>query len=329
MRRIHGSLQSEPEEETKKRREEELKNIREVIDQEMKDILETEPQFAADIVQVVAKLRKMAIPTEDEEQVLQTKIISPKEVARRWSEWLESVDSEVQALTDEKKALKQLSEEEHESLRKKAIEEGRKIEYLPSKMVYTLKPGEKGGKKKTRWVVCGNFEEKKEGEENYSGGADATAFRVLIWASGKFQWRGWVIDVRTAFLNADMEVKDEENLLLVKPPFILVEKKYLAPSTVFLPLKAVYGFRRSPRLWGTHRDHKMRQLEVKVKRRGEVIHVMLSQLGSEPNLWKVVQVVGEEEDENATLTNGRILGLVMTYVDDIFVSGQDDVVWPR
>jgi hypothetical protein len=111
----------------------------------------------------------------------------------------------------------------------------------------------------------------------------------------------------------------------VKPPFILVEKKYLAPSTVFLPLKAVYGFRRSPRLWGTHRDHKMRQLEVKVKRGGDVIHVMLSQLGSEPNLWKVVQVVGEEEDENATLTNGRILGLVMTYVDDIFVSGQDDV----
>ena len=69
-------------------------------------------------------------------------------------------------------------------MRRKAIEEGGKIEYLPSKMVYTLKPGEKGGKKKARWAVCGNFEE-KEGEENYSGGADrchgVQSFDLGVW----------------------------------------------------------------------------------------------------------------------------------------------------
>ena len=131
--------------------------------------------------------------------------------------------------------------------------------------------------------------------------------------------------MRTAFLNADMEVGEEENLLLVKPPFILVEKKYLAPSAVF-PLKGAYGFRRSPRLWGANRDQKMRQLEVKVKRDGVHAQVRLSQLGSEPNLWRVLQVKGEEEDEDATLNNGRVVGLIMTYVDDLFVAAQEDAV---
>ena len=190
MRRIHASLQPEEENAEKRQSEEDLKNIQEVIEQEMRDLLEDEPQLAADVVQIVAKLRKMAMPTEEEEQVFQTRIISPKEVNRRWSEWLESVDAEVQALTQEKQALKKLSEEKHEALKKQAIDEGRGKEYLPSKKACTLKAGDKGGRKKTRWVVCGNYEEKNEGEEHFSGGADSTALRVLIWASSKYQWRG-------------------------------------------------------------------------------------------------------------------------------------------
>ena len=56
-----------------------------------------------------------------------------------------------------------------------AEKRGRKVEYLPSKVVFTLKPSPGGGKRKARWVVCGNFEEKRENEETYSGEADAAA----------------------------------------------------------------------------------------------------------------------------------------------------------
>ena len=48
---------------------------------------------------------------------------------------------------------------------------------------------------------------------------------------------------------------------------------------------------------------------------------------SEPNLWKVVLVKeGFQEDEEEWISNGRVLGLVMTYVDDIFVTGIEKVV---
>ena len=325
VRRVHPTLDQEGEDSETEKKKEEVKQIYAVIEEEMRGIVDEDPEVASGIIQVVAKLRKIATAMEESEEVLQTKIISPKEVSRKWGEWLESVDSEVQSLTKDKQALKELTAEEHEELKQQAEREGRRVEYIPSKLVHVVKAGEKGGKKKTRWVVCGNFEEKK-GEENYSGGADATAFRILIWCCGKFQWRAQIIDVRTAFLNADLELTEEENLLLIRPPHIMIEKGYLAPNTVYLPVKAIYGFRRSPRLWGRHRDHRMHQFVIKAEKEGKNIEVKLFQMGSEPNLWKVVQVMGEEEDELASLSNGRILGLVMTYVDDVFIAAEGDLV---
>ena len=325
VRRVHPTLDQEGEDSETEKKKEEVKQIYAVIEEEMRGIVDEDPEVASGIIQVVAKLRKIATAMEESEEVLQTKIISPKEVSRKWGEWLESVDSEVQSLTKDKQALKELTAEEHEELKQQAEREGRRVEYIPSKLVHVVKAGEKGGKKKTRWVVCGNFEEKK-GEENYSGGADATAFRILIWCCGKFQWRAQIIDVRTAFLNADLELTEEENLLLIRPPHIMIEKGYLAPNTVYLPVKAIYGFRRSPRLWGRHRDHRMHQFVIKAEKEGKNIEVKLFQMGSEPNLWKVVQVMGEEEDELASLSNDRILGLVMTYVDDVFIAAEGDLV---
>ena len=92
-----------------------------------------------------------------------------------------------------------------------------------------------------RWVVCGNFEERKEGEENYSGGADAAAFRILIWMCSRLSWEASSIDIKTAFLNATMSNEDEEALVFVKPPSFFIEKGFMERDVVFQPLKAVYG----------------------------------------------------------------------------------------
>ena len=124
----------------------------------------------------------------EEEEILQTRIISPKEVARNWPDWLEAV-AEVVSLTEEKEALRRLTKEEHEEIKGKAESQGRKVEYIPSKVVFTVKPIPGGTKKKVRWVACGNFEPRKDGEENYSGGADSVAFRILVWAAAKFNWK--------------------------------------------------------------------------------------------------------------------------------------------
>ena len=189
----------------------------------------------------------------EEDEVLQTKIVSPKEVARRWKEWLPAIESEVQSLVEEKEALRMLTKEEVHQLQIEAERTGLTMESVLSKMVFTLKPGPEGGKPKARWVACGNFESRKDDEDNYSSGADATALRVLVWMAMKRQWLGCVIDVKTAFLNAKMIQKETEGLLLIKPPSILVDQGFMPRDALFLPLRAVYGFRRSPRLWGSRR----------------------------------------------------------------------------
>ena len=230
----------------------------------------------------------------EEEEVLQTKIVGPREVAAKWKDWLPAIEAEVHSLVVEKEALKMLSKEDFKELKEATERAGTKLETVPSKMVFTVKPGPDGGRPKARWVACGNYESKKDDENNYSSGADATAFRVLVWKSAKEQWVGVVIDVKTAFLNAAMDQKGDEGILLIKPPTILVEKQFMTKEALFLPLPAVYGFRRSPRLWGDHRDSVMKTIKIQFVSSGQTVELVLEPLESEPNLWKVVKAEGEK-----------------------------------
>ena len=64
----------------------------------------------------------------EEDEVLQTKIVSPKEVARRWKEWLPAIESEVQSLVEEKEALRMLTKEEVHQLQIEAERTGLTME---------------------------------------------------------------------------------------------------------------------------------------------------------------------------------------------------------
>ena len=69
----------------------------------------------------------------------------------------------------------------------------------------------------------------------------------------------------------------------------------------------------------------MRDFRIKVEGANPKT-LKLIQLESEPNLWKIVEEKKKEEEEGYWLTNATVLGLVMTYVDDILVVGSEDVV---
>ena len=195
VRRMDVSMRPQPdEEEEEEKHKQQKERIQQILKEEAQHLIEDDPEIANDEIKIIHKLKKMMQNPSGQEEVLQTKIISPKEVARDWEKWLEAVDAEVNSLTREKEALKKLTPEEHQEIKRKAEEEGRKIEYLPTKVVFTVKPIPGAFKRKVRWVVCGNLEPKKEGEQTYSGGADATALRVLIWASAKYGWKGCVLD---------------------------------------------------------------------------------------------------------------------------------------
>ena len=207
IKKIQKSPEDEEDEEEEERSEERKKRLKKVLEDEMKKVFTDPPELAVLTLQVITKLRRMLTQAgleEEEEEVLQTRIVSPKEVAANWEQWIEASRSEVHSLIEEKEALKPLKKHEIKKLIEDAEERGVKVEVIPSKLVFAKKPGKKGGKKKVRWVVCGNFETRSPNEENFSSGADSAAFRIMVWVASKFQWEGTTLDVKTAFLNAEM-----------------------------------------------------------------------------------------------------------------------------
>ena len=305
-------------------REEEVKKSKvrslRITEEEVSHMISDEPEAVVEETKILQKLKQEAEEEGEDEEILQTRVVSTSEVVKNWEDWLGAIGEEVKSLLMEKEAFKELKKDEVEEVRRRVEAEGRSLEILPSKVVFTVKPGVNGGKKKVRWVVCGNYEMKKEQEDTYSGGADATAFRVMLVAAAREGWDGASIDVKTAFLNAEMSFQEGEAELLVRPPAVMVEKGYLLKDVLYQPLKAVYGFRRSPRLWSLCRDEKLQEMRIEEdKPEGGKVY-RLFQLQSEPNLWKIVE---QDEIKKEEMTAS---GLLMTYVDDLFIVGSESLV---
>ena len=64
-------------------------------------------------------------------------------------------------------------------------------------------------------------------------------------------WSTWSVDVRTAFLNAEL---DDEDVVLVRPPRIFVDAGAVEEGTLWWVKKALYGLRQAPACWQRHRD---------------------------------------------------------------------------
>ena len=95
VRRMEEKDQAEDEEEAEKKRR---VKILSVIEEEMRRMVEDDAELALEELQILSKLKKLAVMPNEEEEVLQTKIVSPREVAENWEEWLPAVGSEVESL---------------------------------------------------------------------------------------------------------------------------------------------------------------------------------------------------------------------------------------
>ena len=201
MRKIEvEEKDSKIEEEAEEEKVQQLRQrLSRMIEEEMKDMVEDDPEIAVEEFKWVAKMKRMMEEPSEEDEILQTKGISTGEVAKSWKSWLEAIDAEAQSLLEEKEALKKIARKELEEIQEKAAKEGRTVEIIPAKLVFTIKAGPNGGKRKARSVICGNYESKKDSEQTFSSGADAAAFRLSIWAAARHQWAGAVIDIKTTF----------------------------------------------------------------------------------------------------------------------------------
>eukprot|EP00435_Cladocopium_sp_Y103_P014924 s11_g3.t1 len=137
----------------------------------------------------------------------------------------------------------------------------------------------------------------------------------------KNQWQAGTLDVKTAFLNAVINHESSTNLIIVKPPALLVERGYLPPDIFYIPERAVYGLRRSPKLWGECRDEVLEEIQIEVKKKGGNLKLKLIPMESEPNLWMI-----HEKSDLSGEALPCLRGLLMTYADDMMIAGEESVV---
>ena len=109
IRKIEEDDVEEKEREDQKKRR--INYIR-VIEDEMKMMINNDPETVMDEMVILANIRKLATETNEEEEVLQTRIVSPREVAENWSDWLPTITNEVDSLLKEKEAFREIYPEE-------------------------------------------------------------------------------------------------------------------------------------------------------------------------------------------------------------------------
>ena len=290
--------------------------VSKMIQEEMTTLLEEEDEEQTQMtLRSVGRLRTF-VEGQTEEEILQTKIVGMSEVLANQEDWRVPIQAELTSLLIEKEALKELAGEEKRKFFQKATEENRKIEVVPGKLVPTIKPSPGGGKKKARVVACGNFTAKDAQDDLYAGTGDVVTFRLMLQYAAEKKWSGLTMNIRTAFLNTPWDDED----VLVKPPSLLVRMGLVSEGVLWQPTKALYGFRKSPRLWGCHRDSVLRGKMMKIRGKDW----RMTQFLSEPNLWKVTENDLQKEEGEETIHDVKAMMLV--YVDDIFIVGEDDMV---
>ncbi|CAE7737175.1 GIP [Symbiodinium sp. CCMP2592] len=231
-----------------------------------------------------------------------------KPVAERWKS---AIEKELDNLFESTGTLKRIKMSEARQLEAQG-----KLKLVPSKGVHTLKPpSSKGGgfRRKYRLVLCGNHATPSDDQGSlYAGGVGAESLRALLAATSPRGWRGATTDITAAFLQAMWP--ESMPMYAVLPPRLLQELHYAEDGEAWLVLRPLYGLRESPSIWPFHRNDRLRTLDV--PHNGGRLYLQQSKADAE--LWFVMfQRDGEEP---------KLVGLVVTYVDDLFYIGPVKIV---
>ena len=238
---------------------------------------------------------------------LQTRTVSLEEARLELELWKTPAEEEVQALEDTTKAVERVNADVVESW----VKEGRKVIQVPGKAVLTRKAGV--GKRRFRAVCCGNHiptsqvADKKS--DLYAGGIDSLTVRVVLaFSAQRKEWEACVVDVKTAFLYAPVrgssEGDPEPTIIVVKPPYLLVQLGVLKTTDRWRVQRALYGLQTSPRDWATYRDRELRAIRI-----GSPVEARLQQGVTDDSLWLVKN------------KEGVTVALMIVYVDDIGLFG--------
>eukprot|EP00913_Durusdinium_trenchii_P015946 g14985.t1 len=244
---------------------------------------------------------------ELEEEFLVTRTMSTKEVMEDFENWVPAIKAEYTQLVHTKEAVIQITKKD---LQARAEKEGKVIEVLPAKMVFTRKAGV--GARRARAVCCGNYSDTRFSSDCYAGGADGCQVRALVRTAALRSWTIAATDIRVAFLNAP---RREDGKLVAN----VYKRLGLArEGEVWLVRLAMYGLTTSPRDWSQYRDRTLPVISWVREREGRNVRGHFIKTADE-NLWRLEEVDTVSDEVCWT-------GLMSVYVDDILVSGEEAAV---
>eukprot|EP00435_Cladocopium_sp_Y103_P033944 s34_g8.t1 len=278
-----------------------------------------------------------------QEVFLQTRSYSLADVRADLESWKPSMMSEFTALTEETGAIRVITEEEAERLRKDAEKRGILFERIPGKAIFSRKAG--SGKRKCRACACGNYMSQRALTDTYAGGTGATEVRCLLRKGALEQWAAVTLDVKTAFLRAPRDHSRE--IVVVQPPQIFFLAGIAAPGTLWLVDRALYGLTTSPKEWTQFRNEKVSTFTWE----SDGHHYAVEKTGDQ-DIWKIVcqnpvhrcegprgegpwtastegcvagcgipSRLGDRSD-----TTPGVAGYFVTYVDDVLAIGDEKVL---
>ena len=237
---------------------------------------------------------------------LQTKIISVEEVLRDIEGWWGPMLAEYQALVQEKQVVVPVTAQE---LAKREAA-GEAIQVIPAKLIFTLKAFT--ARRKVRCVGCGNYLGAGTYTANqlYAGGLDVVSLRCCLVFMVQRQWSAGVVDIKTAFLSAELEKEDlGTKQVIIRTPG-LWRRLGICTETFWDVRRALYGLQISPAAWSRCRDRTLPTLRLTTS----LGLVRLSQFKSDGNIWAIVPAEAAEP-----INPDQRLGLLLVYVDDMMV----------
>ena len=245
------------------------------------------------------RLCAMNLGEGESNEVLQTTVVSLEDVKKNIGDWKAAMEKEYHSLTVETQAI--------EAVNVRDLNET-EIEYVPGKLVCTLKAGPNGGRKKCRGVICGNLVDETVDPTpwgSYASGADGLLVRATIKHGVQKGWGITTTDVKTAFLLAPRPKPEGAREVIVVPPRIMVLAGVCKPEERWRVHRALYGFPSSLARWSMHRDGVLQSfIWEQGDRKFDLQHT------PEGNLWKIFEGIGE----------ARVcVGHVLIYVDDVLV----------
>ena len=240
---------------------------------------------------------------EDEDEVLQTRVIPLEEVRKDLNGWKAAFQKEYDSLLAG--PVVPIFDKDLEEMEKQGV----KTEILPAKAIASKKPP---NRRKARIVVCGNYAQQHDHQDISVGGVCAMAVRGVVHRAACDELAVGSLDVTGAFLQAPRRQSDVTTI--VQPPRLLQQLGIISSQEKWRVACALYGMVESPADWAVFRDGKMKL--IRWVWNGVTYWL---QKTPEQHLWKVKKEVPGSD-------GACTAGWIAVYVDDFLIAMKADEI---